>query len=76
MTPYQLGMRVLTPERVRIVRAMHDQGLAPMTHLARECNVSVKTISKIVRRESYKDVAEVPAVLEPFAGKVILGVQL
>lgn len=46
----------LTPEQVRDIRQRYDAGLALQIHLAKEFGVSQRTISLIVRRETYKDV--------------------
>jgi DNA-binding MarR family transcriptional regulator len=76
MTPYQRGLRVLTPERVQLVRVLHDRGLCSIAHLARQCNVTEKTMARIVKRRSYRDIAERPDVLRQFAGKVVLEVEV
>lgn len=46
----------LTPEQVREIRRRYDTMQATQKELAREFNISQRSISLIVRRESYKDV--------------------
>jgi predicted transcriptional regulator len=76
MTPYQKGARLFTPDRVQIIRALHDTGLASMRHLAKVCDVDVKTIRRIVKRESYQDVEEIRDLLAEYAGKTVLDVEV
>jgi hypothetical protein len=46
----------LTPDQVREIRCRYDSGAALQAHLAKEYGVSQRTVSLIVRRETYKDI--------------------
>lgn len=76
MISYQPGRRVMTPERVQWIRALWDAGLCSQEHLARQCNVNVKTIRQIVKRLTYREIPDRPGLLRDYAGKTVMGVEV
>lgn len=76
MVPLQPGTRRFTPERVHLLRALHDSGLTSISHLARECGVAYKTMAQVVKRQSYREVREYPGYLHYHANMEVLGVKV